>query len=226
MPQQHFGTTPLFPSLFVRADGIITGRLRRNLAGVLVSTVDTNERLYDGTRGLAGTDKRCMSVSPTDGLRRAAIILPIVGVILIVSMVARPLPGEQTPWEFFRDALPHVDTFSKGLGLAFFTTVLTFMNFLALVARLRLSFLLPIALIALMLLAVFSPAVRESRLVRVGFGLVTLGVVPLLIAGTFTDNPLGFGFLFAFLTPIGLLLIVSGAIFALATRESPDRRNH
>jgi hypothetical protein len=40
-----------FPSFFVRADGIITGRLRRNVAGVLVSTVDTNERLYDGTRG-------------------------------------------------------------------------------------------------------------------------------------------------------------------------------
>jgi predicted amidohydrolase len=40
-----------FSSFFVRADGIITGRLRRNVAGVLVSTVDTNERLYDGTRG-------------------------------------------------------------------------------------------------------------------------------------------------------------------------------
>jgi deaminated glutathione amidase len=39
-----------FPSFFVRADGIITGRLRRNAAGVLISTVDTNERLYDGTR--------------------------------------------------------------------------------------------------------------------------------------------------------------------------------
>ena len=40
-----------FPSFFVRADGIITGRLRRNIASVLVSTVDTNQRLYDGTRG-------------------------------------------------------------------------------------------------------------------------------------------------------------------------------
>jgi len=39
-----------FPSFFVRADGIITGRLRRNVAGVLISTVDTKERLYDGTR--------------------------------------------------------------------------------------------------------------------------------------------------------------------------------
>jgi predicted amidohydrolase len=39
-----------FPSFFVRADGIITGRLRRNVAGVLISTVDTCERIYDGTR--------------------------------------------------------------------------------------------------------------------------------------------------------------------------------
>jgi predicted amidohydrolase len=40
-----------FPSFFVRADGIITGRLRRNAAGVLVSTVDTRKLLYDGTAG-------------------------------------------------------------------------------------------------------------------------------------------------------------------------------
>ncbi len=38
-----------FPSYFVRADGIITGRLRRHIAGVLISTVDTRQRLYDGT---------------------------------------------------------------------------------------------------------------------------------------------------------------------------------
>ena len=40
-----------FPSFFVRADGIITGRLRRNLPGVLMSTVDTSARLYHGTAG-------------------------------------------------------------------------------------------------------------------------------------------------------------------------------
>jgi predicted amidohydrolase len=38
-----------FPSFTVRADGLITGRLRRNTPGVLMSTVDTNQRLYDGT---------------------------------------------------------------------------------------------------------------------------------------------------------------------------------
>jgi hypothetical protein len=40
-----------FPSFFVRADGVITGRLRRNTAGVLLSTVNTKEHLYDGTAG-------------------------------------------------------------------------------------------------------------------------------------------------------------------------------
>jgi predicted amidohydrolase len=38
-----------WPAFFVRADGITTGRLRRNRAGVLLSTVDTTEDLYDST---------------------------------------------------------------------------------------------------------------------------------------------------------------------------------
>jgi hypothetical protein len=33
----------------VRADGITIGRLRRNLPGVLISTVDTEQPLYDST---------------------------------------------------------------------------------------------------------------------------------------------------------------------------------
>ena len=169
---------------------------------------------------LTGTDNEFMS--PTNGLKRAAIIVPVIGVILIVCMVARPMPGEQTPWEFFLDAVPHIDSIGKGLALAFFTTTLTFMNFMAVIAKFRLSVLLPVVLIALASSAVFSPAVRQSRLVRVGFGLVALGVVPLIIAGRFTNNPLGFGFLFAFLTPVGGLLIVSGAIFALAATQSPE----
>ncbi len=39
-----------WPAFFVRADGIVTGRLRRNTTGVLVSTVDTREPLYDSTK--------------------------------------------------------------------------------------------------------------------------------------------------------------------------------
>ncbi len=38
-----------FPSFFVRADGIITGRMRRHVAGILMSTLDTSEHFYDGT---------------------------------------------------------------------------------------------------------------------------------------------------------------------------------
>jgi deaminated glutathione amidase len=40
----------LWPAFFVRADGVTTGRLRRNTPGVLISDVDTDEELYDSTR--------------------------------------------------------------------------------------------------------------------------------------------------------------------------------
>jgi len=39
----------LWPSFFVRPDGVVTGRLRRNTTGVLVSKVDTGEEIYDST---------------------------------------------------------------------------------------------------------------------------------------------------------------------------------
>jgi deaminated glutathione amidase len=50
----------LWPSFFVRRDGITTGRLERNQPGVLISTVDTEQDLYDSTgpwrrRAIAGT---------------------------------------------------------------------------------------------------------------------------------------------------------------------------
>ncbi len=38
-----------WPAFFVRPDGVITGRLSRNTAGVLISTVDPRQRLYDST---------------------------------------------------------------------------------------------------------------------------------------------------------------------------------
>jgi predicted amidohydrolase len=49
----------MWPAFFVRADGITIGRLRRNIPGVLVSTVDTDQELYDSTaawrdRAMAG----------------------------------------------------------------------------------------------------------------------------------------------------------------------------
>jgi predicted amidohydrolase len=39
-----------WPAFFVRADGVITGRLRRNRAGILISTVDPRQPLYDSTK--------------------------------------------------------------------------------------------------------------------------------------------------------------------------------
>jgi hypothetical protein len=38
-----------WPAFFVRADGLTTGRLRRNIPGILVSAADTSEELYDST---------------------------------------------------------------------------------------------------------------------------------------------------------------------------------
>ena len=38
-----------WPAFFVRPDGVVTGRLRRNRAGVLISTVDPEVALYDST---------------------------------------------------------------------------------------------------------------------------------------------------------------------------------
>jgi len=39
-----------WPAFFVRADGVVTGRLRRNRAGVLLSTLDPRQPLYVSTR--------------------------------------------------------------------------------------------------------------------------------------------------------------------------------
>lgn len=39
-----------WPAFFVRADGIVTGRLRRHVPSILISTVDTRQRLYDSTQ--------------------------------------------------------------------------------------------------------------------------------------------------------------------------------
>lgn len=49
-----------WPAFFVRADGVTTGRLRRNVGGVLTSVVDTSEDIYDSTlawrrRAITGT---------------------------------------------------------------------------------------------------------------------------------------------------------------------------
>lgn len=152
-------------------------------------------------------------------LTRVAVIGLVIGGVLIACLVIRPVPGEETPWEFIRDALPHIDSAGKAAALVFFGTIATYQNFLALTRKLGVG--LPVLVIAFMALALFSPAVRQSRLVRTGFVLAGVGVVPLLVAGQFNNNPLGFGFLFAFLTPIAGLMIVAGIIMALTARRPP-----
>ena len=111
------------------------------------------------------------------------------------------------------------------MAVVFLTIVMMWLNFTAALERLNLGLLLPIILIALAALAATRPQVRRSRLVRAGFGLLLVGFVPLVVVGTFiTDNPVGLGFLFAFLTPIAALLIVSGTILAIATNRTPESR--
>lgn len=44
----------LWPAFAVRADGVTTGRLHRNVPGVLVTTVDTSAPLYDSTAAWRG----------------------------------------------------------------------------------------------------------------------------------------------------------------------------
>lgn len=145
----------------------------------------------------------------------------VIAVILIVALFARPIPDESTPWEFLRNAVVHLDSAGKIAGAVFFTIVLMGMNLIATLARLRLGLMLPVVLLAA--LAVMSARVRRSWLVRIGFGLGALGVVPLVIVGALiTDNPVGLGFLFAFLTPIAALMILGGAVLALTTKESHD----
>jgi deaminated glutathione amidase len=43
-----------WPAFLVRADGITVGRLRRNSPGILLTTVDTGQRLYDSTAAERG----------------------------------------------------------------------------------------------------------------------------------------------------------------------------
>lgn len=138
-------------------------------------------------------------------------------------MFARPLSDESTPWEFFREGISHTDSALKASGLIVFTIVLMWMNFMAVLAKIRLGKLLPILAVALAMVALCNSKVRKSRLVRVGFALLGIGLVPLVIVGTFvSDNPVGLGFLFAFMTPIAGLLIISGTVLALTSTESPS----
>jgi len=65
-----------WPAFMVRADGITVGRLRRNVPGILVTTVDTGAELYDSTaawrgRALAG-QLHSGTVPPTPGRRTGA----------------------------------------------------------------------------------------------------------------------------------------------------------
>lgn len=153
---------------------------------------------------------------------RAVALVSTAATLLIVGLFARPISDESTPWQFLHAGLAHADSVGKTAGLVFFTIVLVGMNLMASLARLRMGLVLPVVLFGAA--AVSSARVRRSRLVRIGVGLGILGVVPLVLVGTMvTDNPVGLGFLFAFLMPVAAILIISGTVLALTTHEPADR---
>lgn len=150
---------------------------------------------------------------------RTIVLLFVIAAVLLVALFARPIPDESTPWQFFRGGFAHADSVGKATGLVFFTIVLMGMNLVATLARLGIGLVVPVVLVGAAVLT--SARVRRSRLVRIGFGLGLLGVVPLVLVGTFiTDNPVGLGFLFMFLAPIAAILIVTGTVLALTARGS------
>lgn len=117
---------------------------------------------------------------------------------------------DDTPWGFFSKNVKHADSLGKWLALLFFTTMMAY-------------FYLPRLLFGIAIvvgvLAMVKPQVRESRLVRIGLVLFFIGFVVLNIAGRFTDNPLGAGFLLAFLSPVAAVIMLLGAMGALLKRS-------
>ena len=116
---------------------------------------------------------------------------------------------DDTPWGFFRTNVKHADSMGKWLALILFTTMLTYMY----LPRLVFGIVIVVGALALV-----KPTVRQSRLVRGGLVLVSLGWVLLFVAGRFNNNPLGFGFLFALTTPFGAAMMLLGATRALLKR--------
>ena len=127
------------------------------------------------------------------------------------ALQPRKPSDDDTPWGFFRKNVKHADSVGKWLALLFFTTMMAY-------------FYLPRVLIGIAIvvgvLALVKPQVRESRLVRIGLVLFFMGLVVLGIAGRFTDNPLGAGFLLAFLTPVAAVMMLLGAMGALLKRSN------
>jgi hypothetical protein len=116
------------------------------------------------------------------------------------------------------------NSISRRLGLVFITVVLMWLK----LGVLRL--VVPFVIVALVVLAIKNPHVRNSRLVKVGFSLVLLGFFVLFLAGILgADNAIGIGMLFAFLIPTGLFTTLIGTVLALsrnrANSERPGRAN-
>jgi hypothetical protein len=132
-------------------------------------------------------------------------------VILTVVPATTVYAQEESAIQYFREHLSKADSVTKMAALVFVTVML---GWLQLIGYHRL--LLGLIVVTFMAAAAAVPRVRESRLVRVGLFSLFLGLVPLVLAGVAgEDNALGAGFLFAFVTPVGLVTVVTGAIGVL-----------
>jgi hypothetical protein len=131
------------------------------------------------------------------------------------ALQPRKPSDDDTPWGFFRKNVKHADSLGKWVALLFFTTMLTYLY----LPRLSLGIVIVVGV-----LAVVSPQVRASRLVRIGLVFFLLAFVVLNVAGRFTNNPLGAGFLFAFMSPLAAVMMLLGAMRALL-KKSDKRLN-
>jgi hypothetical protein len=141
-------------------------------------------------------------------------------IVAIHVCAATAFAQDDTAWGFFRENISKADSISKWIALFFFTVVLLWFDMA------RFPWLVPVAVVPVLILAVALPRVRSSRLVRGGFVLLLLGWTPLLVASALGENnALGAGFVFAFAMPLGFLALVIGTLAAVfSSLMRPDDR--
>ena len=155
---------------------------------------------------------------PIGGARTALAVSASTGDHITAPAIQTPArpADDDTPWGFFKEHSRHVDSLWKWLGLIFFTILLSGVYALQ---------YLPAIAIAVAVLALISRRVRGSWLVKGGLALFFGARAALAIAGRFGDNALGIGFLYAFATPIAVMMMIAGALLALLKTNRGMKRD-
>ncbi len=102
----------------------------------------------------------------------------VIGVLMIVSKVARSLPGDQTLWEFFREAVPSTDTFETraqigNIDFKEFSRKGAVMKSVQIVARRVVVLLFAVIVVA----CASSASAQEAGAIEIGSSLVNLTVL-------------------------------------------------